>query len=62
MYKQHVCITCMYKVKNDIKPIILSEFVIIHYYTSRPPSDFLRDKANSTYFGLDSIRNLESKI
>ena len=56
--------TEMYKVKNDIQPNVLSEFVTNreHNYNSRQPSDFLRDKANSTNFGLESIRILGPKI
>ena len=56
--------TEMYKVKNDIMPNVLSEFVTIREqnYNSRQPSDFLRDRANSTNYGIESIRILGPKI
>ena len=56
--------TEMFKVKNDIKPNVLGEFITNREmrYNTRNPSDFLRDKANTTTYGIESIRILGPKL
>ena len=54
----------MYKAKNGIEPNVLGKFVTKreHRYNSRQFSDFLKDKAYSTTYGIESIRILGPKI
>ena len=56
--------TEMFKVKNDIQPNVLGRFVTNHEhkYNTRQNTQFLRDKVNSTTYGLESIRILGPKI
>ena len=54
----------MYKVKNDIKPNVLGNFVTNREerYNTRHHSQLFRDRANSTNYGMESIRILGPKI
>ena len=54
----------MFKVKNDIQPNVLGRFVTQyeHNYNTRQNTQFLREKVNSTTYGLESIRILGPKI
>ena len=54
----------MYKVKTDILPNALGEFITKRdlRYNFRNPSAFTRDKANTTYYGTESISILGPKI
>ena len=51
----------MYKAKNGIEPNLIGEFVTISH-NFRQCSDFLKEKASSTTYGIESIRILGPKI